>query len=83
MDDTSALVEVASPIMARLCERVNWPSAESLEAKLYGIFEVADHAASYARLPFGSQAARPAGSTRASTQTVSKMLTVLIWVRGI
>ncbi len=26
VDDTSALVEVASPIMARLCERVNWPS---------------------------------------------------------
>lgn len=25
-DDASALVEVASPIMARLCERVNWPS---------------------------------------------------------
>jgi IclR family mhp operon transcriptional activator len=26
VDDTSALVEVASPVMARLCERVNWPS---------------------------------------------------------
>jgi IclR family mhp operon transcriptional activator len=26
VDDASALVEVASPIMARLCERVNWPS---------------------------------------------------------
>src|SRR5215469_4549774 len=26
IDDTSALVEVASPIMAQLCERVNWPS---------------------------------------------------------
>jgi IclR family mhp operon transcriptional activator len=25
-DDANALVEVASPIMARLCERVNWPS---------------------------------------------------------
>ncbi len=25
-DDASALVEVASPVMARLCERVNWPS---------------------------------------------------------
>ena len=25
-DDTNALVEVASPIMAGLCERVNWPS---------------------------------------------------------
>ncbi len=25
-DDASRLVEVASPIMARLCERVNWPS---------------------------------------------------------
>jgi IclR family mhp operon transcriptional activator len=26
LDDASALVEIASPIMARLCERVNWPS---------------------------------------------------------
>jgi IclR family mhp operon transcriptional activator len=26
VDDASALVEVASPVMARLCERVNWPS---------------------------------------------------------
>jgi IclR family mhp operon transcriptional activator len=26
VDDASALVEVASPIMAQLCERVNWPS---------------------------------------------------------
>lgn len=26
LDDTSRLVEVASPVMARLCERVNWPS---------------------------------------------------------
>ena len=26
IDDTSALVEIASPIMASLCERVNWPS---------------------------------------------------------
>jgi IclR family mhp operon transcriptional activator len=26
VDDASALVEVASPIMAKLCERVNWPS---------------------------------------------------------
>ncbi len=25
-DDTSRLVEVASPVMARLCEQVNWPS---------------------------------------------------------
>jgi IclR family mhp operon transcriptional activator len=25
-DDTSRLVEIASPVMARLCERVNWPS---------------------------------------------------------
>ena len=25
-DDSSRLVEVASPVMARLCERVNWPS---------------------------------------------------------
>ena len=25
-DDASRLVEIASPVMARLCERVNWPS---------------------------------------------------------
>ena len=25
-DDASALVEIASPVMARLCEQVNWPS---------------------------------------------------------
>ena len=25
-DDSSRLVEIASPVMARLCERVNWPS---------------------------------------------------------
>ena len=38
IDDASALVEVASPVMARLCERVNWPSV--LAARRGGRMEV-------------------------------------------
>ena len=59
IDDTSALVEIASPIMARLCERVNWPSVLAVRrAAQMEVIETNRPRSHVSHLPLGPVGAR-------------------------
>ena len=58
-DDTSRLVEIASPVMAWLCERVNWPSVLAVRRGVQmEVIETNRPLSQISHLPLGSVGAR-------------------------
>ena len=58
-DDASRLVEIASPVMARLCDRVNWPSVLAVRrGRQMEVIETNRPLSQISHLPLGPVGAR-------------------------